>query len=405
MNLVLKFKLPIIISIALIARIFSIYFFRDLVVANEWGIILENLEKNNILSVHSVQGVPVPNIFMPPLYPLFLYSIKLLFNNTDNFLWIVQYFQLFFALATIYFTYKILLEFFSENLSAFGTLVFALFPLNVYAVSQISSITIQIFLINLYLYSFLNLLKTINFKFSLLFSISSGLLILLRGEFFIFVFLTLIYLYLKRKNLMKIIIIGLITIIVVSPYLYRNYNIFGIVTITKSSGYNLLKGNHPRTRVEGTPMFLKVGEVIPEVKGELDELLLKGPGYNYDLEQDKILFDQAIKFIKDDPSKYVKLYIKKFLSFMTIDINANYNNYYSPLHIIPKLILAITSLIGIILTFNFKLNSINYITLYYFANAGLFSIFFILPRYSLSLLIFQLILSLFVLKKIILNYK
>ena len=405
MSLILRFKLPIIIFVALIARIFSIYFFRDLFIANEWGIILRNLEENNILSVHSVQGVPVPNIFMPPLYPLFLYSIKLLFSNTDNFVLIVQYIQLFFALITVYFTYKILLEFFSENLSAFGTLVFALFPLNVYAVSQISSITIQIFLLNIYLYSFLILLKQINLKFSLLFSISSGLLILLRGEFFIFVFLSFIFLFFKSKELLKTLIVSLLIIIIVSPYLYRNFNTFGVLTITKSSGYNLLKGNHPRTRVEGTPMFLKVGEVIPEAKDELDKLILKGPTDNYDLEQDKILFDQAIKFIKADPSKYLILYVKKFLSFLTIDINANYNNYYSPLHIIPKLVLSITTLIGIILSFKLKLNTINFITFYYFANAGLFSIFFILPRYSLSLLIFQLILSMFVLKKIISIYK
>ena len=77
MNYIFKFKLPIIFFIALVARILSIYYYRDYEVANEWGIILENLESNSILSVHSVQGIPVPNIFMPPLYPLFLYIINL----------------------------------------------------------------------------------------------------------------------------------------------------------------------------------------------------------------------------------------------------------------------------------------------------------------------------------------
>ena len=45
-----------------------------------------------------------------------------------------------------------------------------------------------------------------------------------------------------------------------------------MLTITKSSGYNLLKGNHPRTKVEGTGMFLKIEEVIPEVKVPLEQL-------------------------------------------------------------------------------------------------------------------------------------
>ena len=85
---------------------------------------------------------------------------------------------------------------------------------------------------------------------------------------------------------------------------------------------------------------------------------------------------------------------------MFIDLNAAYPNYYSPMHIIPKSIIAITSFIGIILAFRFKVSSTNYIILFYLANIGLFSFFFILPRYSLSLLTIQIILSLFILKKL-----
>jgi hypothetical protein len=400
MKNILKFKLSIILIFALALRIISIYFYRDIEVANEWGIILENLETYGILSVHTVQGEPVPNIFMPPLYPLFLYVIKIFFNNTDTFLWSIQYIQLIFAIITIYIANKILLEFFSENISAIGTLIFAIFPLNVYAVSQISSITIQIFLLNFFLFSYLKLFKKLEIENIFIFSISSGLLMLLRGEFFIFVLLSMIYLYLKQKNLSKILIISLITLIIVSPYLYRNYNIFGVITITKSGGYNLLKGNHPKTKPEGTPMFLSVEKVVPEVKKDLEELNAKGPNDNFDLEQDKILLDQAIKFIKENPARYVNLYFKKILSFMFIDLNANYANYYSPLHLIPKLLLGITTVIGIILTLKFKVNMMNYIIMYYFANIGLFSIFFILPRYSLSLLMIQVILSLVIIKKI-----
>ena len=400
MNLIIRFKFPIIFLIAILTRAFALYFYRDIEVANEWGIILSNLEKYKILSVHSVQGVPVPNIFMPPLYPLFLYVVKIFFTNTEIFLWVIQFIQILFALISIYLTYKILLEFFSEKLSLIGTFIFTIFPLNIYAVSQISSITMQMLFINIFLFSFLRLFKKLDYKYIFMFSISSGFLMLLRGEFFIFVFLSIIYLYLKQKKLIKMIIIFLITILVVSPYLYRNYNLFGVITITKSAGYNLLKGNHPNTKVEGTPMFLKVSEVIPEVKIKLDELIQKGPSNNYDLYQDKILLDQAVKFIKESPLKYIKLYFQKFLSFMFIDIDANYAKYYSPMHLVPKLILGITTFIGIILSFNLRINLSNFISLYYFANIGLFSIFFILPRYSLSLLTIQVILSLFFIKKL-----
>ena len=400
MTFIIKHNLKIILFISIIARVFAIIFFRDVEVDNEWGILLKNLEENNILSVHSVQGVPVPNIFMPPLYPLFLFSIKIFFNSLEPFLWSIQFIQLLLGVISIYLTNKILLQFFSEKLSAIGTLIFSLFPMNVYAVSQISSIILQIFLLNVFLYSYIKLFKKITNKHIIIFSIFSGLLILLRGEYFIFVILSLIYLYLNQKQIVKILIISMATLLIVSPYLYRNYNIFGVITITKSAGYNLLKGNHPRTKVEGVGMFSNIEKVIPEVKTQLEDLKSKGPAQNYDLLQDKILMEQAVIFIKDNPLRYINLYIKKFLAFMFFDLSATYPNYYSPMHIIPKVLIALSSFIGIILAFRLSVSISNYFILFYLANIGLFSIFFILPRYSLSLLTIQIILSLYALKKI-----
>lgn len=400
MSFIINHNLKIILFISIIARVFAIIFFRDVEVDNEWGILLKNLEENNILSVHSVQGVPVPNIFMPPLYPLFLFSIKIFFNSLEPFLWSIQFIQLLLGVISIYLTNKILLQFFSEKLSAIGTLIFSLFPMNVYAVSQISSIILQIFLLNVFLYSYIKLFKKITNKHIIIFSLFSGLLILLRGEYFIFVILSLIYLYLNQKQIIKILIISMVTLLIVSPYLYRNYNIFGVITITKSAGYNLLKGNHPRTKVEGVGMFSNIEKVIPEVKTQLEDLKSKGPAQNYDLLQDKILMKQAIIFIKDNPLRYINLYVKKFLAFMFFDLSATYPNYYSPMHIIPKVLIALSSFIGIILAFRLSVSISNYVILFYLANIGLFSIFFILPRYSLSLLTIQIILSLYALKKI-----
>ena len=400
MSFIINHNLKIILFISIIARVFAIIFFRDVEVDNEWGILLKNLEENNILSVHSVQGVPVPNIFMPPLYPLFLFSIKIFFNSLEPFLWSIQFIQLLLGVISIYLTNKILLQFFSEKLSAIGTLIFSLFPMNVYAVSQISSIILQIFLLNVFLYSYIKLFKKITNKHIIIFSLFSGLLILLRGEYFIFVILSLIYLYLNQKQIIKILIISMVTLLIVSPYLYRNYNIFGVITITKSAGYNLLKGNHPRTKVEGVGMFSNIEKVIPEVKTQLEDLKSKGPAQNYDLLQDKILMKQAITFIKDNPLRYINLYVKKFLAFMFFDLSATYPNYYSPMHIIPKVLIALSSFIGIILAFRLSVSISNYVILFYLANIGLFSIFFILPRYSLSLLTIQIILSLYALKKI-----
>tara|TARA_A100001015_G_scaffold143271_1_gene158945 strand:- start:546 stop:1091 length:546 start_codon:yes stop_codon:yes gene_type:complete len=178
-----------------------------------------------------------------------------------------------------------------------------------------------------------------------------------------------------------------------------------VITITKSSGYNLLKGNHPTTKVEGIGMFGGVELIVPAVKPEIDKLKLMGPIKKHDLIKDKILLDQALKFILENPLKYIKLYFQKFFSFIFIDLNSTYTNYYSPAHIIPKIILSISSLFGVLILINFKANISNYFILFYIGNIGLFSFFFILPRYSLSLLTVQLILSLFAVEKITKRFK
>ena len=86
-----------------------------------------NLEQNNILSVRAVDGVPVPNIFMPPLYPIFLYVIKIPFEDINLFLNVVLIIQLILSIITIFFAHKIFLEFFSTKISFLGTIIFSLF--------------------------------------------------------------------------------------------------------------------------------------------------------------------------------------------------------------------------------------------------------------------------------------
>ena len=168
-------------------------------------------------------------------------------------------------------------------------------------------------MLNIFLLSYIKLFKEITLINILIFSISSGLLILLRGEFFIFVLLSLIYLQIKQRQTLKILLTITLITLVVSPYLYRNYSKFGVITVTKSSGYNLLKGNHPNTKVGGTGMFSNVENVIPETKIHLEQLYAKGPITKHDLIKDQILLDQAIEFIKKEPKNILSFILKNFI--------------------------------------------------------------------------------------------
>ena len=85
----------------------------------------------------------------------------------------------------------------------------------------------------------------------------SGLSLLLRGEFILIFFFSLFFLkYLKLSNFKEILIIVMISMITISPYLVRNYVHFKKITITKSFGYNLWKGNNIDATVEGSESLL-----------------------------------------------------------------------------------------------------------------------------------------------------
>jgi len=392
----------IILAAIIITRLFSIYFFgvteeNYIKSSNEWGVMVSILEKYHMLGFRIVDGEVVPTIFMPPLYPIFLYFIKNLTPNLNIYILTVQLFQLFFSLISTLYMHKILSKFFSEKISFIGTWIFILFPLNIYAVSQISSITLQILLTTLFFYYFTKLIIIQKKKYVIFFSIISTLLIFLRGEFFLFYIFTTFFFILKKK--FKVFIISfLITTILVSPYLIRNYKIFGAITVTKSLGFNLFKGNNPRSTVEGSPMLNL--EDIKKLSTETYEKLIKIKKQDkYDLIIDNIYKEDAIEFILNNPLRYIKLYFLKLFAFIFFDLNSTYKNYYNVFHIIPKILISATTVMGIIFTI-IKKNLLSFFSLYYCLNALIFSIFFILPRYSLSLLPIQIILTSIFLEKI-----
>ena len=255
--------------ISLMVRFLFVFFYSDNTLENEWGIILHNFEVSGIFGLNVVVNefiaipnmakagdVVLPTVFMPPLYFYFIYILKFLTNDFFNLVNLVIFSQVIISTVSIYVFYEILhISEKNKFKTLFVSALFAFFPINIYAVSQISSITLQIFLIVLFLYFLLifNLRNKIGFLF--LFSIVSGFLILIRGEFLIFYLFTVLYflVYLKKKYL-KAVIALLVTFLIISPYLLRNYQIFDQFVLTKSFGYNLLKGNNP-TKIVGKCNF------------------------------------------------------------------------------------------------------------------------------------------------------
>ena len=377
-------------------RIPIILIYGDTSLENEWRIIVENLKIHGTLAFSyydaNLKELLLPNVLMPPLYAYYLYFFSFLNLEEQNYIQLILFSQILLSSISIVIFYKINKIFFTKNISFYSSILFSLIPLHLYACGQISSISLQIFFTILFFYFFFQLTEKKNLSSIISLSFIGGLLLLLRGEFIVILLLSLLFLlFFFRLSIKNIILILLITLITISPYLIRNIVVFEKIIITKSLGLNLWKGNNSKSTVEGYEEF--DNELIKKINSIPKN---KYYGINYD----NVFLEQAKKNIKENPKKYFTLFIKKFISFLFIDVNSSNPNYYNPLHYLPILILSITSLIGIILS-DKKSNKLNYLILVFFINIIIFSIFFILPRYKLIIFPIQIILAAYFIKYIL----
>ena len=363
----------------------------------EWKTLVENLTTYKQLgwkncefayfstSVCLKEGFILPNLWMPPLYAYYLYFFTFFNLGDQNYIILILTLQILLTSISVPIFYKINKFFFSNRISLLGSLIFSLFPLYVYASSQVSSIAIQSFLTILFLYFFFQIIKKGNFLSILFFSFSAGLLILLRGEFYSILILSLFYLFFLRIGIKKILLIVLITSITISPYVIRNIITFDKFVMMKSFGYNLWKGNHPYAMENS---FVVGSEILDaNLKKKLDAVPRdKFLRFNFD----KIFLEEMIKNVKKNPMDHLFLLLTKAASFMFIDFRSQDPNYYNPLHYLPVLFLGISSLIGMAYS-NKKSSKLNYLILIFFAYVFIFSLVSILPRYKLIILPIQII--------------
>ena len=340
---------------------------------------------------------------MPPLYAYYIYFFSIFSSEEAKITFIVLSSQVLLASISVSIFYKLNKIFFSQKISFYSSLLFSVFPLHLYACSQISSISLQTFLIILFLYYFLKFTEKNDFKFLIAFSFLGGLLMLLRGESIAIVFLSSMYLFFFFKIPIKnIFIIFLITLVTISPYLIRNIIIFEKATIIKSFGYNFWRGNHPEalknSLVEGSELRY----------GNLSEQIHSIPkDNNFRFNYDKLFLSEAIKNIGSNPIGYIIFSIKKGLSFLLINAKSMDPKYFNPFNYLPLLVLGITSLIGIGLS-DKKSYKFNFLIMVFFIYVMIFSAVAILPRYKLIILPLQIIFTNVLIerfKKIFFNHK
>ena len=402
-NLTPKFNLLAwLILFSLLLRLITVYFVRDNHLDNEWQILLNNLVNYKSYSFYTFDNQLIPSAYMPPMYAFFIYLIRVATSFEGiNLVYSVIFIQVVLSTYSIYLFYQINQNFFSDKLSLINSFIFSIFPLNIYYCGQISSISLQIILSLLFLKFLILLIHENRLGNIFLFSIISGLLILTRGEFLLIFILIIFFISFNKKiKLTNLIKVFIIVLLIISPYVVRNYIHFNQIFIAKSSGYNLWKGNNQLSPPGGYENLRK--SEFYKLNDRLDKL---EKNKFYEINRDKIFLYEAINNLRENSFHYFKLFSKKLFSYYFIDLNSNYPNYYNLFHVLPICLISILSFPGLF-TF-FQKNKFEYkcLGLYFFSNLLIFSVFFILPRYKLIILPVQIILAAHFINYIIKRYK
>ena len=253
-------KLAFLILLSFLIRIPVILIFGDSGLEHEWKVLVNNLVINKTLAFDyldpNLNQYLLPNVWMPPLYAYYLYFFSFFNLEEQYYIQLILFSQIILSSASVVIFYKLNKIFFTEKISFYSALLLSLFPLYLYACAQISSVTLQVFLTILFFYFFFQFVKKKNLVSILPLSFVGGLLVLLRSEFILILFISFLYLFfyfkIKIKNILLMILIIFIT---VSPYLIRNIVVLDAVVLTKTFGYNLWKGNNPSSTVEGGVVF------------------------------------------------------------------------------------------------------------------------------------------------------
>ena len=399
-----KYMLLTLIAVSFLLRLATVYFVRDFQIDNEWKVLLNNLVNYNSYSYYTFNNKLIPSALLPPLYPFFLYVIKTVTSlEGPSLINLIIFIQIILSTYSVYLFFQINLNFFEIKLSLINSLIFSIIPLNIYACGQTSSICLQMFFFLFFLKLLFQLLKTQNKKNIIFFSLASSMTILIRGEFILLFILTIFFIYLNKKiktiNILKIITI---TILVISPYVVRNYIQFNQFFIVKSLGYNLWKGNNQLSTVGGYEDFKSLE--FTHLNNKITKI--KKNKY-YEINRDNIFLKEATSNITAKPIYYFKLYIKKFFTYFFIDINSKYPNYNNFLHLFPIIVISIISAPGLFIVLKKKSFKSRYLIFLLLFNIIIFSVFFILPRYKLVILPMQIILAAYfanyVLKKLKIN--
>jgi len=263
----------------------------------DWMNIAENIAAGNGFG----------DTWRPPGYAAFLGIIFFLFGKS---IVLIRILNSIFGSLTCVLIYLIGKKIFSIEVGKISAVLLCFYPYLLAYTGDLLSETFFAFLISLSIFSLLILAETPNFKNVVILGIVWGITALIKSTVLPFFFFACLWLWFRTKNIKIAFFAGLLTLITISPWTFRNY-IYYKHFILVSPAYQSLAGSNNDTAM------------VLETKGESDAPMNEGytPPYYSEIlklsrmESEKIFKQDAIDWIKNNPEKFRWLVKRRLIHF------------------------------------------------------------------------------------------
>lgn len=244
--------------------------------------------------------------FRAPGYPIFLALNYLLFGRH---FWTIRMVQAFVDCLTLILIFLIARQMFNQKVAIIAGMLYAIYPLFIYTSSTFFPTTLSVFFLALFIFLLMQIEQNGTTILLILLGMVAGLSVLTVPTFLPSVLLAMFWLFFhlnqaSRPTARPISIIMLLMIVMLLPWIIRNYLVFNQpFLIATNSGYNFWMGNNPwATPTTGNSIAFP------------DSLARKLSQAKSEVEQEKIFYQDAFQYIKKNSGKFIALTFKKALN-------------------------------------------------------------------------------------------
>jgi 4-amino-4-deoxy-L-arabinose transferase-like glycosyltransferase len=387
-----------ILFFAFAVRVAAIFIIGDTKLDHEYATLVPNLMNGKGYSYYSLtqdgtitnEYVPnavvnMPSAFKPPIYSMMVAAAGFIVGVDSAGIRIIEVIQAFFGAVICWLIYDVARMKFNKHTAFWALMISSFYPLLVFASEQISDLTLQVFLRCFLVWLLIKLEEQPTSKTLItLTGLSLGALLTARTEMWLylpFILLWIVWIF-KEKWLRAFAPIMAIALIVVAPWIIRNYIQFGVITLNTSGGINLWEGQNENAK--GIPSWYTwpPAELTPEAEAQVAALEATD---DYEIQLDAIYFNEAKKFMLSHPGQSVLLGIRKFIYYWSsiyFGVDFIYSNADSPFYWLPWLGILPFFIAGLVMNLrSFRKHFLFHVS--FILSTLTVMIFFVLPKYIL----------------------